>query len=177
MFGLLNAPSPKRASSLGARPRSAPRLGEARHICRIDGSDNVPAGLPRGIGPCLPPRGPERGRKEGGQASYSPCALLGPTRRRRAPLAAASPQAASNPDELALASMGAHWDRPGSRRKKERGGGWRTRLNVASIFNVNETRACLDQHQLPRRAFSGQISATSGPCPHSTGVGNTMGTH
>ena len=52
---------------------------------------------------------------------------LGPTRRRRSPLAtAASPQAASNPPpgELAFASMGAQGIRPSSRRGGG-GGCWR----------------------------------------------------
>ena len=54
------------------------------------------------------------------------------------------------------------------------GSDWRTRLNVASIVNVNEKRACLDQHQLPRGAFSCQISATSGHCRH-TPASETQG--
>jgi hypothetical protein len=40
LSGLLNAPSPKRASSLGG---AGTMFGEGRQICRIDGSDNVPA--------------------------------------------------------------------------------------------------------------------------------------
>ena len=34
-----------------------------------------------------------------------------------------------------------------------RGGGWRTRLNAASIVK----RACLDQYPLPRRAFTAKF--------------------
>jgi hypothetical protein len=42
----------KERAALGAElvGLKAPTLGEARHICRIDGSDNVPAGLLRGVG-------------------------------------------------------------------------------------------------------------------------------
>ena len=51
MFGLLNAPSPSARQAL-VRGREAHHAREARHICRIDGSDHAPASLLRGVGPC-----------------------------------------------------------------------------------------------------------------------------
>jgi len=78
-----------------------------------------------------------------------------------------------------FASMGSSWDWPSNRRKEERGGGWQTRLNAASIVveqSGNERRV-LRPHPLPRRAFGGQISAISGHCRHSPDVGNTLGTY
>ena len=71
MFGLLNAPSPERASGLGARAEKRTTLGEARHICRIDGSDNVPASLLRGIGLCLPCWPRARSRRKGPSELFS----------------------------------------------------------------------------------------------------------
>jgi hypothetical protein len=45
-----------------------------------------------------------------------------------------------------FASMGSSWDWPSNRRKEERGGGWQTRLNAASIVveQSGNERGCLD---------------------------------
>ena len=176
MFGLLNAPSPKRASSLGARPRSAPGLGKLDTFAALTVPTMCPLVCRAASGLVYPREAQSEAAKKGAKQAIPPALCLAP------PVAAALlwRRLAHKLHRTQTNWRSLQWalrDRPGSRRKKERGGGWRTRLNVASIVNVNETRACLDQHQLPRRAFSGQISATSGPCPHSTGVGNTIGTH
>ena len=78
MFGLLNAPSPKRASSLGARPRSAPGLGKLDTFAALTVPTMCPLVCRAASGLVYPREAQSEAAKKGAKQAIPPALCLAP---------------------------------------------------------------------------------------------------
>ena len=168
MFGLLNAPSPERASSLGARPRSAPRSGKLDTFAALTVPTMCPLVCCAASGFFIPERPRTRSQRKG-PSELSPCALLGPTRRRRAPLATVASQECLRgvPSNTGLASVGPHglkqrpptggWTAAAGRGDTQRKPAIRLELGGGHLANKARRALVFEGHSY---AFARQVALT-----------------